>query len=573
MGRCTGCTGWLAFAHRPPLAAFGLCSADRTGWTQLLTAVACAGVHPSFDRRLRSALLLRSRHCNKMKRAMADRVKAAQKQEKNSGGGARDFGLGGKTEKSKGQQEREAYLAKKAADEKEAKDAEKARQDAIVKKGQVAAAAKVLASKKKVDKTVADLTADDTPKEISKIVGKALAIPKAETLLPKDMLPLARKKMPEVAIPDGTLPKDALLLIADAVVEAKKAKAAKDAAKRAAKKAEAQAQQDAIDAAAAAKKAEANAEREAREAALATARESEELEPEPEGAETDKQDRAAKKKVDAEAKKAEKKAAALARKNAAIVYDEVIGPDGRPASATQAMLAHNRAVTGYLVTKPSDPSIKIEKYSMSFAGTSLIAETTLDLIQGCRYGVVGDNGCGKSNFINSIALREVPIPAHVDMFHLDREADPTERSAVEQVVDHVNEEVKKLQALSQLILEESGPEDQRLVVIAERLDELDPSMFEVKARKVLSGLGFHDTMTVPMERKTKHMSGGWRMRVSLAKALFASPTILLLDEPTNHLDLEACVWLEEYLKDYSSKYLFNSHRAALHRVVGNCSII
>ena len=138
----------------------------------------------------------------------------------------------------------------------------------------------------------------------------------------------------------------------------------------------------------------------------------------------------------------------------------------------------------------SDPSIKIDKYSMSFAGTSLIAETTLDLIQGCRYGVVGDNGCGKSNFINSIALREVPIPDHVDMYHLDREADPTDRweeeekenafchasdqfskqaqvrqklrgvfafrSAVEQVVDHVNEEVKKLEALSQSIMESSG---------------------------------------------------------------------------------------------------------------------
>ncbi len=485
-----------------------------------------------------------------MKRAMADKVKAAQKQEKNAGGGARDFGMvGGKAEKSRGQQEREAYFAKKAAEEKEAKDAEKARQDAIVKKGQAAAAAKALGSK---EKTVADLTADDNPKVVSKVVGKALAIPKAEKLLPKDVLPLARTKMPEVTIPDGTLPKDALLLIAAAIAEAKKAKAAKEAAKRAAKKAEAQAKQDAIDAAAALKKAEANAAREAREAALAAAREGEE--PEPEGAEQEKREKAAKKKEDAEAKKSEKKAAAAARKNAAIVYDEVIGPDGRPASATQAMLAHNRAVTGSLISKPSDPSIKIDKYSMSFAGTSLIAETTLDLIQGCRYGVVGDNGCGKSNFINSIALREVPIPNHIDMYHLDREADPTDRSAVEQVVDHVNDEVKKLEALSQSIMEETGPDDQRLVAIAERLDELDPSGFEVKARKVLSGLGFHDTMTVPMERKTKHMSGGWRMRVSLAKALFAAPTILLLDEPTNHLDLEACVWLEEYLKDYSSKY-------------------
>ena len=284
-----------------------------------------------------------------MKRAMADKVKAAEKKERNSGGGARDFGLGdGKKEKTRGQMEREAYLAKKAEEEKVAKDALKARQDEIVRKGQAAAAAKALGSKK--EKTVSDLSADDNPKVVSKVVGKALAIPKAENLLPKDVLPLALKKMPNVTIPDGTLPKDALLLIAAALAEVKAAKAAKEAAKRAAKKAEAQAKQDLIDVAAAKKKAEAAAAREAREAALAAAREGEE--PEPEGAQQAKKDRTAKKKEEAETKKAEKKADALAKKNAAVVYDEVIGPDGRPASATQAMLAHNRAVTGSLVSKP-----------------------------------------------------------------------------------------------------------------------------------------------------------------------------------------------------------------------------
>jgi ATP-binding cassette subfamily F protein 2 len=117
-------------------------------------------------------------------------------------------------------------------------------------------------------------------------------------------------------------------------------------------------------------------------------------------------------------------------------------------------------------------------------------------------------------------------------------------------------------------LAESGPEDERLVAIGERLDELDPKMFETRARKILNGLGFEEHV-VPMERKTKHMSGGWRMRVSLAKALFCSPTILLLDEPTNHLDLEACVWLEEYLKTYPKCLLCVSHSQDFMNTVCN----
>merc|ERR1711966_356830 len=99
------------------------------------------------------------------------------------------------------------------------------------------------------------------------------------------------------------------------------------------------------------------------------------------------------------------------------------------------------------------------------------------------------------------------------------------------------------------------------MAIADRIEELDVTDAEPRARKILAGLGFADHL-VPMDRQTKHMSGGWRMRVSLAKALFAAPTILLLDEPTNHLDLEACVWLEEHLASYAKCLFVISHSQA-----------
>merc|ERR1719253_1311108 len=109
-------------------------------------------------------------------------------------------------------------------------------------------------------------------------------------------------------------------------------------------------------------------------------------------------------------------------------------------------------------------------------------------------------------------------------------------------------------------MEESpdGAEDPRLEALFERIDELDPTGAEPRARKILFGLGFSDS-NVPMDRKTKHMSGGWRMRVSLAQALFAQPSLLLLDEPTNHLDLEACVWLEQHLASYKKCLFVISH--------------
>lgn len=215
-----------------------------------------------------------------------------------------------------------------------------------------------------------------------------------------------------------------------------------------------------------------------------------------------------------------------------------------------------RTVTGVLTSRPEARDIKIDSFSMNLNGVELIQDCSIELTIGRRYGLVGLNGCGKTNFLQVLANREVPIPEHMDLYHLREEAEKSDRSALQAVVDHVKEEVSKLEKLEEHIMETSGAEDERLMAIYDRLEELDPETFEVRAGELLHGLGFDKTM---MERATKDMSGGWRMRVSLARALFARPTLLLLDEPTNHLDLEACVWLEEYLKTYDKCLIIISH--------------
>mmetsp|Transcript_90393 Transcript_90393/g.256005 ORF Transcript_90393/g.256005 Transcript_90393/m.256005 type:complete len:599 (-) Transcript_90393:105-1901(-) len=236
----------------------------------------------------------------------------------------------------------------------------------------------------------------------------------------------------------------------------------------------------------------------------------------------------------------------------------VAGSEEAKLTGEQRRVATKRAVTGVLASPETDMNVKFEAFSIQVGGNQLVQDSPLELIPGCRYGLIGDNGSGKSNVLAAIAQREVPLPNFVDVFHLHEEAPPTEQTAVEAVVSHITEEAERLEALAAKIMEECGGEDERLQAIAERIDELDPVGSEPRARKILSGLGFADNQ-VPMDRATKHMSGGWRMRVSLAKALFAGPSVLLLDEPTNHLDLEACIWLEDHLSTYKKCLLVISH--------------
>ena len=100
------------------------------------------------------------------------------------------------------------------------------------------------------------------------------------------------------------------------------------------------------------------------------------------------------------------------------------------------------------------------------------------------------------------------------------------------------------------------------------MDKLDPSTFATRASLILTGLGFNKKT---IHKKTKDMSGGWRMRVALGKALFVKPTLLLLDDPTAHLDLEACVWLEEYLKKWERTLVLVSHSQDF--INGVCSVM
>lgn len=109
----------------------------------------------------------------------------------------------------------------------------------------------------------------------------------------------------------------------------------------------------------------------------------------------------------------------------------------------------------------------------------------------------------------------------------------------------------------ELALTEMTPEiEQRLDEVYHRLDEMGSDMAEARAASILHGLGFDRDM---QQKKCRDFSGGWRMRISLARALYINPTFLILDEPTNHLDLEACVWLEEKLKRFNKILLMVSH--------------
>lgn len=216
----------------------------------------------------------------------------------------------------------------------------------------------------------------------------------------------------------------------------------------------------------------------------------------------------------------------------------------------------DRVVTGVLDSLETSRDVKFSSVSLLFHGKVLIQDSVLELNYGRHYGLLGENGCGKSTFLKALATREYPIPENIDVYLLDEPAEPSELSALDYVVTEAQNELKRLEDLVEKIILEDGPESELLEPLYERMDSMDPNTFESRAAVILIGLGFNSQTIL---KKTKDMSGGWKMRVALAKALFVKPTLLLLDDPTAHLDLEACVWLEEYLKRFDRTLVLVSH--------------
>lgn len=159
----------------------------------------------------------------------------------------------------------------------------------------------------------------------------------------------------------------------------------------------------------------------------------------------------------------------------------------------------------------------------------------------------------------------LPAFRFLTQIHIVRGAvEPSDVKPLDFCIASAKEKVERLEKLAEELSVADNVDELALDAVYEQIEELDPAMFEAKAGAILHGLGF----TAPMLAKpTKDMSGGWRMRVALARALFVKPHLLLLDEPTSHLDLGAVVWLEAYLSTYNHILILVSLRLHCPKVV------
>src|SRR5690349_17098492 len=223
--------------------------------------------------------------------------------------------------------------------------------------------------------------------------------------------------------------------------------------------------------------------------------------------------------------------------------------------------------------------IRIDSISKQNGHHLLFVETSAAIQRGEKVGLVGPNGAGKTTVFRMITGEEQPDEGQVSVdrgvtigYFSQDVGDMSGRSAVAEVMDGagpVSAVAAELRELEAAMADPDRADDMEDIIarygeVQARFEELDGYALEGRAREVLAGLGFSQEMA---EGDVGALSGGWKMRVALARILLMKPDAMLLDEPSNHLDLESLIWLEGFLKAYEGALLMTSHdREFMNRV-------
>jgi ATPase subunit of ABC transporter with duplicated ATPase domains len=231
-------------------------------------------------------------------------------------------------------------------------------------------------------------------------------------------------------------------------------------------------------------------------------------------------------------------------------------------------------------TRRSSRMIRLDSISKQNGHQILFIEASAALNRGEKIGLVGPNGAGKTTLFRMITGQEQPDEGQVSVdrgitigYFSQDVGEMSGRSAVSEAMDGagpvcaVAAELKELEAAMADPARAGDMEEivSRYGEVQARFEELDGYALDARAREVLAGLGFSQEM---MDGDVGALSGGWKMRVALARILLMRPDAMLLDEPSNHLDLESLIWLEQFLKAYEGLLFMTSHdREFMNRIV------
>ena len=225
--------------------------------------------------------------------------------------------------------------------------------------------------------------------------------------------------------------------------------------------------------------------------------------------------------------------------------------------------------------------IRLDSITKQHGHQILFIEASMALQKGEKVGLVGPNGAGKSTIFRMIAGTETPddgrvlVESGMTIGYFSQDVgEMSGQSAVAAVMDGVGPVSALATEMAGLEAAMADPDQgdrmdalvERYGEVQARFGELDGYALEARAREVLAGLSFSQER---MDGDVGLLSGGWKMRVALARILLMRPDAMLLDEPSNHLDLESLIWLEDFLKNYEGALLMTSHdREFMNRIVG-----